>query len=446
MYRKIVTPPREDKGGLTLAAQNAVNAIANDLGAGPAYYSPIPAINPAFVQPDGNSYPTVFGRYNHQLQAADPQKFGNRVNGTSNGHRPPPPSGPFAIFTPCSSSHPFEERTVQVSRGKDHAIKIGRAGDRFQPAPNNAIFECKSVSRDHAMIWYEDDKFFIQTTESFNGTFVNNSRLPKSQPKLLRSGEILQLGAKDADGGCITCILRLVDERGEECLGPPEENPLSARMPHAFGESVPHNCSLISNEKLFVMSQYMEEAKHREKLLTEQLRSLESLLEMTTRAAEFGSWALNKEEQLLTRIEILESQLTCAKEAASKNSEETLERVNAMLEYHGKAEDELRTKLIAHQEKICEAEMMAEYFKEELIRQKKIVQLYMGIGSSQPAVETTPTIDEQPNVDVLFISVFPLAIVPGFFLELLFRWLPGRVSAAVEPPEAEDRDRLKKDS
>ncbi|KAI6239636.1 FHA domain-containing protein [Aphelenchoides fujianensis] len=466
MYRKIVTPPREEEGGLTLAAQNAVNAIANDLGAGPAYYS-------------------------------------TRA----------PPTGPF----------------------------------------------------------------------------VNNYRLSnnaeESQPKLLRSGDILQLGveivdnSKNVASGCITCILRLVDERGEECLGPPEENPLSARMPHSFGESVPHNCSLISNEKLFVMSQYMKEAMHREKMLTEKLRSLESLLEMTRESAERGWKALINEERLLARIEILESQLTCAKAAASGNADEMLERVNAMLEDQGKAEEELRVKLIAHQEKIYDAETTAENFKHELEGQKKenqwlqsrndelVAQLEhardeyqmlleerkenengaakaaangaFSVSRVEDAPVTKPALEqstanedglkadeepnsanldhsvelevnpfadelsdskadaaedhahpspphavqpeapppvffqeaevqtdpveqpapsrrrprsrqpkrvEQPNVDVLFTSVFPLAIFLGVFLERLFRWLPDRPPAALEQPEAEDADRLKKES
>lgn len=51
--------------------------------------------------------------------------------------------GPLAIFTPCSNSHPFEERRILVSRSEEQAIKIGRAVVRFQPTANNAMFDCK---------------------------------------------------------------------------------------------------------------------------------------------------------------------------------------------------------------------------------------------------------------------------------------------------------------
>jgi hypothetical protein len=66
----------------------------------------------------------------------------NSINGNS-GRSSNYIQGPMAIFTPCSNSHPFEERRIQVARDEEHAIKIGRAVARFQPSHNNAIFDCK---------------------------------------------------------------------------------------------------------------------------------------------------------------------------------------------------------------------------------------------------------------------------------------------------------------
>lgn len=68
----------------------------------------------------------------------------NINNGTSsNSKRSSHIQGPMAILTPCSNSHPFDERRINVTRDEEHAIKFGRAVARFTPAQNNAIFDCK---------------------------------------------------------------------------------------------------------------------------------------------------------------------------------------------------------------------------------------------------------------------------------------------------------------
>ena len=77
-------------------------------------------------------------------------------------------------------------------------FKIGRSVARSKPTDNNAIFDCKVLSRNHALIWYKEGKFFLQDTKSSNGTFVNNARLSKgseeSDPREICSGDILQFG------------------------------------------------------------------------------------------------------------------------------------------------------------------------------------------------------------------------------------------------------------
>ena len=75
-------------------------------------------------------------------------------------------------------------------------FKIGRSVARSKPTDNNAIFDCKVLSRNHALLWYKEGKFFLQDTKSSNGTFVNNSRLSKGaeEPREICSGDILQFG------------------------------------------------------------------------------------------------------------------------------------------------------------------------------------------------------------------------------------------------------------
>jgi hypothetical protein len=41
------------------------------------------------------------------------------------------------------------------------------------------------LSRNHALLWYENGKFYLQDTKSSNGTFVNNQRLSKGSEESL---------------------------------------------------------------------------------------------------------------------------------------------------------------------------------------------------------------------------------------------------------------------
>lgn len=47
-----------------------------------------------------------------------------------------------------------QERTLIL----DQSVKIGRSVARARPATNNAIFDCKVLSRNHALLWYENGK------------------------------------------------------------------------------------------------------------------------------------------------------------------------------------------------------------------------------------------------------------------------------------------------
>ena len=50
----------------------------------------------------------------------------------------------------------------------------------FQSQSYNGLFDCKVLSRQHALLLYEEGRFFVMDTGSSNGTFVNNIRLSKS--------------------------------------------------------------------------------------------------------------------------------------------------------------------------------------------------------------------------------------------------------------------------
>uniref|UniRef100_A0A8C2WGS6 FHA domain-containing protein n=1 Tax=Cyclopterus lumpus TaxID=8103 RepID=A0A8C2WGS6_CYCLU len=57
----------------------------------------------------------------------------------------------LAVFACRPNSHPFQERHVYL----DEPVKIGRSVARCRPAQNNATFDCKVLSRNHALVWFD---------------------------------------------------------------------------------------------------------------------------------------------------------------------------------------------------------------------------------------------------------------------------------------------------
>lgn len=73
------------------------------------------------------------------------------VPGWSNTPKPSSMPSALAVFTCRPNSHPFQERHVYL----DEPVKIGRSVARCRPAQNNATFDCKVLSRNHALIWFD---------------------------------------------------------------------------------------------------------------------------------------------------------------------------------------------------------------------------------------------------------------------------------------------------
>ena len=61
---------------------------------------------------------------------------------------------PQIVLIPLSRSHPFNQRECTVSEPQ----KVGRPVNKKTISPNNLIFDCRVLSRNHALIWYEDGK------------------------------------------------------------------------------------------------------------------------------------------------------------------------------------------------------------------------------------------------------------------------------------------------
>ncbi|CAE1244035.1 Sarcolemmal membrane-associated protein [Acanthosepion pharaonis] len=275
-----------------------------------------------------------------------------------------------AIFSCRPNSHPFLERHISLHE----PVKVGRSVAKARPSPTNGTFDCKVLSRNHAMLWYSNGKFHLQDTKSSNGTFVNNQRLSKgseeSAPREIFSGDIIQFGVEVMENnrrgekithGCIIATVTLFHPDGREAKPMyPNCNTL-LNNPASPGVT-------IQSQELYQLAQYLQEALHREQMLEQKLSALQDLVQHTQEASENGWQALIDEDRLLSRLEVLESQLN----TYSKNH----------------AEDTLRQELVAlqddkHHYETTAKESLRRVLQEKLEAVRKISDLEQSLGNTE---------------------------------------------------------------
>ena len=61
---------------------------------------------------------------------------------------------PKIVLVPHERSHHFNRRECIVNE----ELKVGRSVDKKRILPNNLIFDCRVLSRNHAVIWFENGK------------------------------------------------------------------------------------------------------------------------------------------------------------------------------------------------------------------------------------------------------------------------------------------------
>ncbi|CAN9512612.1 unnamed protein product [Ophioblennius macclurei] len=220
----------------------------------------------------------------------------------------------LAVFACRPNSHPFQERHVYL----DEPVKIGRSVARCRPAQNNATFDCKVLSRNHALVWFDHKtgKFYLQDTKSSNGTFINSQRLSRgseeSPPCEVLSGDIIQFGVDVTENtrkvthGCIVSTIKLFLPDGMEARRRSDVIQTPSPLPV---EKVAANTPSMYSQELFQLSQYLQEALHREQMLEQKLATLQRLLATTQEASESSWQALIDEDRLLSRLEVMGSQL-----------------------------------------------------------------------------------------------------------------------------------------
>ncbi|CAG7722271.1 unnamed protein product [Allacma fusca] len=219
-----------------------------------------------------------------------------------------------AVWTCRPNSHPFQDRGVSL----EQPVKIGRSVARARPSTNNAIFDCKVLSRNHALLWYDMGKFYLQDTKSSNGTFVNNQRLSKSSeesaPREVCSGDIVQFGVevmelnKKVTHGCIVATLQLFLPDGKEAKA-------------SSSTTSPDKIPSTSVQEIYQLNQYIKDAIQREQMIENKLATINKMMVSTRETVETNWKVLIEEDRLLTRVDILERQLHASHKSMTEDKQ-----------------------------------------------------------------------------------------------------------------------------
>lgn len=259
---------------------------------------------------------------------------------------------PKVVLICRDNSHPFQDRMLTL----EEPVKIGRSVARVRAAPNNAIFDCRVLSRNHALLWYSGGKFYLQDTRSSNGTFINNQRLSssgsESAAEEVCSGDIVQFGVdvventKMVTHGCIVATIKLYLPDGKEAKA-------------SLSTSVTPVGSNVSLEELYKLYQVIQEASRREKALQSKLGHLQQLVENTRKVANQSWKALITEDRLLSWVETVENQLA----VYSKNY----------------TEDKIRNELVELQEEKAQYQNTAKEALQKILQEKLEVTQRLGL-------------------------------------------------------------------
>src|SRR5919204_1341790 len=90
---------------------------------------------------------------------------------------------------------------------------------------NDLVLESAAVSRDHAAVIFRDGHWYVEDRGSFNGTFLNGTRVQPGTPLPLRHADRISLGAETL---LFSWPAQLKDPNRTESL---EEVPASASAP-----------------------------------------------------------------------------------------------------------------------------------------------------------------------------------------------------------------------
>lgn len=264
---------------------------------------------------------------------------------------------PFIILNAHANSHPFSSRKIYIQEANQE-IKVGRSIAKNKVSGSNAIFDCKVLSRNHAVFCYseEESKFFIKDTKSSNGTFVNDKKLEQSEYEEIFSGDILKFGvdvieSTKKDGivhGCIIACVHLFDANGIERL-------TSNRVINPKKDN-------FSENDINKVRTLMQETTNRDSFVKSKLFDIQNIMDLT-RNSTLNCWqALIDEDKLLNKIDILENKLSYFQKHCSENNlkVDIMKLQDEKLNYNNSAKKILQK---ANQEKIVALNKLLEIEK-----------------------------------------------------------------------------------
>eukprot|EP00056_Hartaetosiga_gracilis_P008059 m.115522 g.115522 ORF g.115522 m.115522 type:complete len:567 (+) comp12842_c1_seq6:132-1832(+) len=239
------------------------------------------------------------------------------------------PKFPILILIPIQSGSQNDfTRNIILS----DKLKVGRAvQSKFVPAPDNAIFDSKVLSRSHAEIWETDGKVFIRDTKSSNGTWLNDQRLcesgNESDPFELKDGDRLRLGVDIRDERTVShsCVIVDVGIQYPTRQSEPEVRKLKLtrvdKLADASKESILKELETLQDEYIQLhddfedLAQSVHDANVTEAEIEVSLGKLSALTNDNIRRMMEVGHEREHVDKLLTRIEALEMQLDFYKRA-----------------------------------------------------------------------------------------------------------------------------------
>jgi len=85
---------------------------------------------------------------------------------------------------------------VEVNHEFVNLLKIGRRVGQKKIGDIEGLFDNRVMSRNHAALHYREERFFLEDTNSSNGTQLNDQRLQPFQPTEVFSGDVLEFGTE----------------------------------------------------------------------------------------------------------------------------------------------------------------------------------------------------------------------------------------------------------
>ncbi|XP_017060083.1 sarcolemmal membrane-associated protein isoform X2 [Drosophila ficusphila] len=224
-----------------------------------------------------------------------------------------PCTGDAKIVLQCEAkSHKFDTRYIFLQPNQE--CKVGRLIAKSKANEGNAIFDCKVLSRNHAMLWYTPDgRFWVKDTKSSNGTFINDNKLG-NDPAELHYGDIVKFGVEVIENsrqevhGCIIARVTLFLPDGREAIS------IEADQMLFTGQN------RISFDEIQRLNSFLQEAAQRERTLKAKLSSLQGVLDSTRKNSAMCWQSMITEDQLLHKINLLEKKLQMMEKNVPENA------------------------------------------------------------------------------------------------------------------------------